>query len=280
MTRHPNPARRGWSLLELLIVLSVMVGIAGIAFPRLTRPLAESEVQRAAADFRDHLVDCRQTAVLSGRPLVLRLERGTGAYLWGEWAAVLAEDAGLNLLDDSLTDDPLADDDSATTSGGMVAGSTPGQSSAAAANLRVRRLSLPAGMVFEAIHEAAETPDSAWSGDGAAGASDAGVSGSGQSLTADDRGSPRLGSDSVIDRGRGDPLATGGDPESTPIESGRRDYLAFLPSGQSRDRVVVFRESASGMRVALELDAITGMTRLVRLPAVAPDVDVAGTGGS
>lgn len=274
MTRHPNPVRRGWSLLELLIVLSVMVGIVGIAFPRLTRPLAESEVQRAAADFRDHLVDCRQTAVLSGRPLVLRLERGTGAYVWGEWGAVLAEDTGLSLIDDGLTDDPV------TPGSGAATGSAPDQSSALAANLQVRRLNLPAGMIFEAVHEATETPSSAWSGEDLSGPVDAGAVGPDESFPGDDRGSTGLGSDSATDRGRVDPLVAGDDPETSLIESGRRDYLTFLPSGQSRDRVIVFRESASGMRAALELDAITGMTRLVRLPPVTPDVDVSVVGGS
>lgn len=280
MTRRLNPTRRGWSLLELLIVLSVMVGIVGIVFPRLTRPLAESEVQRAAADFRDHLVDCRQTAVLSGRPLVLRLERGTGSYLWGEWDAVLAEGTGLDLVDDGLAGESLANEPSAMTDDGSATGSDLDRSSAAPSDLKVRQLSLPAGMVFEAIHWAAETPASAWAGEAREGAADAGEFGAGESLPADGGDSLRSDGDSAIDRGRVDPPVSGDSPPTSAIESGRRDYLSFLPSGQSRDCVVVFRESASGMRAALEMDAITGMTRLVRLPAVAAEVDFRPVGAN
>jgi type II secretory pathway pseudopilin PulG len=280
MTRRLNPERRGWSLLELLIVLAVMVGIVGIVFPRLTRPLAESEVQRAAADFRDHLVDCRQTAVLSGRPLVLSLKRGTGNYLWGEWDAVLAEGTGLNLVDDGLAGESLANEASAMTDDGSVTGSDRDRWSVSPSDLKVRQLSLPPGMVFEAIHRAAETPASAWAGEAREGAADAGEFGAGESLPAGGPGDLRSGGDSAIDRGRVDPLVSGGNPQTSAIESGRRDYLSFLPSGQSRDCVVVFRESASGMRAALEMDAITGMTRLVRLPAVAPEVNLRPTGAS
>lgn len=275
MTRRLNPARRGWSLLELLIVLSVMVGLVGLVFPRLTRPLAESEVQRAAADFRDHLVDCRQTAVLAGRPLVLRLERGTGNYLWGEWEAVLAEDAGLGSIDNGLGGDSLANEASAVTEGGLATGSELDRSSVSPSALVVRRLSLPPGMVFEAIHWAAETPTAAWAGAAPPGSAAVGEFGSGESPQADNL---RSGSDSAIDAGQIEPSVSAASPPTFAIESGRRDYLSFLPSGQSRDCVVVFRESATGMRAALEMDAITGMTRLVRLPAVAPEADLQSLG--
>lgn len=47
-------------------------------------------------------------------------------------------------------------------------------------------------------------------------------------------------------------------------------YLPFLPSGQTRDAVIVLRDSATGSRVALEIEAVTGMMRTQRLAATVP----------
>jgi hypothetical protein len=58
---------------------------------------------------------------------------------------------------------------------------------------------------------------------------------------------------------------------SSAIEVGRRDHLNFLPSRRGRECVIVFREPLTGLRAALESDAITSMTRVVRLPPVAPE---------
>lgn len=268
MTPRPRPSRWGWSLLELLIVLTVMVGVVGIAFPRLTRPLAESEVQRAASDFRDHMIDCRQGAVIAGRPFVLSLRRGSGDYVWGDWAAVLAERDGVGTGSASIggeSDAVLANDTAASSS---ASGSRPGDETSEPP-LVLRRQALPEGIVFEAVYWEGETPIEAWGeieiaegrGDGGQGDGEA-LSGRGESGTGD----------SGAMAGRG--AAGAGQVEenaSSAIEVGRRDHLNFLPSGRGRDCVIVFREPLTGMRAALESDAITSMTRVVRLPPVAAE---------
>lgn len=221
--------RFAFSLLELLIVLAVMVGIVAVAFPRLTRPLAESEVQRAASGLRDTIVDCRQAAAFFGQPVVLRLQAGGDQIVWGDWAEVIGEDWGL-----------VGDTDGGDTTASALSTSTSSSGSVGnpiAFDGRPRRSTLPFGMVVEAVHWVTrggpgdELPDSVLMGDAAGGIpGDAAGGGFGN-------------------------------------ESGERWYVAFLPSGRSRDCVIVVLDRATGMRAGLEIDAVTGLSRITRLPA-------------
>jgi len=213
--------RFAFSLLELLIVLAVMVGIVAVAFPRLTRPLAESEVQRAASGLRDTIVECRQAAAFFGQPLVMRLQSGGDQIVWGDWAEVIGEDWGL------VVDTDGSDSTSAGLSTSMPPSGSAGN--AIAFDGRPRRSALPFGMVVEAVHWVTrggpgdELPDSVLMGDAAGGG---------------------------FSRG-----------------SGQRWYVAFLPSGRCRDCVIVVQDLATGMRAGLEIDAVTGLSRITRLPA-------------
>lgn len=274
----PRPSRRGWSLLEVLIVLTVMVGVVGIAFPRLTRPLAELEVQRAASDFRDHMIDCRQASVLAGRPFVLSIRRGSGDYVWGDWAAVLAEGDGGGMGSASIGGESDAAAANDTASASSVSGSRSGGETSEP-SLVLRRQALPEGIVFEAVYWEGETPIEAW---GISEISDArGFEGQGNR---DGQGNREGNADALSGRGESGTgalgaMAGGGasgagqveENASSAIEVGRRDHLNFLPSGRGRDCVIVFREPLTGLRAALESDAITSMTRVVRLPPVAPE---------
>lgn len=271
MTPCRGPLRRGWSLLELLIVLTVMVAVVGIAFPRLTRPLAESEVQRAASDFRDHMTDCRQASVLAGRPLVLSIRRGTGDYVWGDWAAVLAEADGGGIGSAAIPEESDVVPGTETASASSWSGSRSVSETSEPSSM-LRRQSLPEGIVFEAVYWEGETPIEAW---GLSEISEArGVEGQGDRDGEADALSGR-GESGAGDLGAmaGGGAAGAGQAEenlSSAIEVGRRDHLNFLPSGRGRDCVIVFRETLTGLRAALESDAITSMTRVVRLPPVPP----------
>ncbi|WDQ15704.1 hypothetical protein PSR62_18930 [Rhodopirellula sp. P2] len=48
-------------------------------------------------------------------------------------------------------------------------------------------------------------------------------------------------------------------------------YLPFLPSGQTRAAIIVLRDTATNSRVAIEIEAVTGMMRTARLSPAAPD---------
>jgi Tfp pilus assembly protein FimT len=252
--------RVGFSLLELLIVLSVMVGVVAVAFPRLTRPLAESEVQRAAGGVREVVGDCRQTASFFGQPLVMRLDAGSDEVVWGDWAGIVAEDWGAGMSVDAAEGRQsglVASDDAGGGEMGRTSGGNP-----ITFDGKPRRYRLPYGMVVEAVHWAArgddgELPD--WvvmGGDGAArGNRSTGGQDSAASLS-----QPRQS---------GATTQMPASPASGATEG--RWYIAFLPSGRCRDSVIVVRDTATGMRAALEIDAVSGLSRVTRLPAFAPD---------
>ena len=87
-----RPSKRGFSLLELLIVLAIMAGATALVWPSLSRPLAETSVQQAGNLLRDQIASCRHTAALSGQPMMMRFEIGRNEVTYGSWQALMAEE--------------------------------------------------------------------------------------------------------------------------------------------------------------------------------------------
>lgn len=76
---------QGYSLLELMIVLVVLVGLLALAWPSLSRPLANSDLQQAATQLRTHLAAARLSAMQSGEPVLVRIEHGAGILTYASW---------------------------------------------------------------------------------------------------------------------------------------------------------------------------------------------------
>ncbi|MFN5321774.1 MAG: Tfp pilus assembly protein FimT/FimU [Planctomycetota bacterium] len=81
-TRHAGP-RRGFSLMELFLVITILSVIAVITFPLLRRPLNESVVQDAGQQLLRELAAARSAAIESGRPLLFQYQAGSGRYYIG-----------------------------------------------------------------------------------------------------------------------------------------------------------------------------------------------------
>jgi Tfp pilus assembly protein FimT len=255
--------RVGFSLLELLIVLSVMVGVVAVAFPRLTRPLAESEVQRAAGGVREVVGDCRQTASFFGQPLVMCLKAGSDEVVWGDWAGVIGEDWGSGVADDvaeGRQSPSMAPEDSGQT--GRTSGGNP-----ITFDGKPRRYRLPYGMVVEAVHWATRGDDDELPESVVIGGSGDDMVGPGGRLTGE--GSTDTNASPPPPPQTGRTGRSGGAMAGGATEG--RWYIAFLPSGRCRDSVIVVRDTATGMRAALEIDAVSGLSRVTRLPAFAPN---------
>lgn len=136
--------RRGFSLMELFIVLTILSMITLIAFPMLRRPLNESVVQDAGQQLLHDLAAARTAAIESGRPILFQFQIGSGQYYIGEQDQRLdnpidskskADDA-LGLLPDASAKSPLANSPNRNS-----------QENSRPAPLRLRR-ELPADVTF------------------------------------------------------------------------------------------------------------------------------------
>jgi len=78
--RHGRSTRRGFTLLELIIVLALLAMLAAIVWPLLRNPLQRSVTQRAARQLVDDLARARLNAIETGRTMAFRYEPGGGRY--------------------------------------------------------------------------------------------------------------------------------------------------------------------------------------------------------
>ncbi|QDT05525.1 hypothetical protein K227x_39250 [Rubripirellula lacrimiformis] len=191
-----RPRNAGFSLLELMIVLTIMVGIGAVAWPSLRRPMADSSVQQAASELRGQIADCRQTAAVQGEPRLMRFQADQPLVYSGRWTDLVAE---------QLSDTPPDVGDEVDRD--------------------VDAWELPVDIVVDEVQFDQ------------------------QSYVAVDQSS--------------DPSV------STDIEKSMW-YLPFLPNGQTRAAVIVLRDTATNSRVAIEIEAVTGMMRTSRLSAAQP----------
>lgn len=72
--------RRGYSLMEMLIVLSVLAGMAAMAWPMLQSPLGKLRLQAAAQEVSTELSKARLKAMQSGVTQVFRIQMNTGKF--------------------------------------------------------------------------------------------------------------------------------------------------------------------------------------------------------
>src|SRR6185437_3581200 len=76
-TRH---RRSAFTLLELLLALSVLVAVAAITWPALERPLASQRLRRAAEQVRTQWIKARTKAISTGETYSFRYEPDTARF--------------------------------------------------------------------------------------------------------------------------------------------------------------------------------------------------------
>jgi type II secretion system protein H len=74
-------AARGFTLLELMIVLAIMVLLIALVWPSLRRPVLRHAVQQAAQQLVRDLARARMAAIDHGRIMALRYEPGGSRYV-------------------------------------------------------------------------------------------------------------------------------------------------------------------------------------------------------
>lgn len=67
---------KGFSLLELMIVVVLIAGITAIAWPSIARPMRKAELSEATQKLREAIEDGRYQAMMSGEPVFLQITEG------------------------------------------------------------------------------------------------------------------------------------------------------------------------------------------------------------
>ncbi|MCR9295967.1 MAG: type II secretion system GspH family protein [bacterium] len=88
----------GFSLLELIIVLVVMVGLIAIVWPNLQRPLSRTRLDEAAQIVRSAIDETRYQAMLAGTPWFVKLQIGDSAVAAGTFDAFVEASPQSDLL--------------------------------------------------------------------------------------------------------------------------------------------------------------------------------------
>lgn len=79
--RRGQPRRCAFSLLEMLVVLSLLGVMLSMAWPSMRRTLGKSQLREAAKQVRTQLATARLSAMESGRPQQFRFQPGTGRFV-------------------------------------------------------------------------------------------------------------------------------------------------------------------------------------------------------
>lgn len=79
-TASPRPACRGFTLVELVVVLAVLAMVAAMSWPVLRRMLGKTELVAAAKQLRSVLVKTRLRAIENATSQEFRFFPGTGRF--------------------------------------------------------------------------------------------------------------------------------------------------------------------------------------------------------
>lgn len=91
---------RGFTLFELLVVLSIVGLISAVALPRFIQALPGTELKNAARDLGASLRKARSEAIRSGRQVTLVLTEDTGSVIQGPGVTGWTLPRGLTLQSD------------------------------------------------------------------------------------------------------------------------------------------------------------------------------------
>lgn len=75
-----NQHRRGHSMMEMMIVMSVLAGMAAVSWPMVQSPLSKMRLQAAAQEVSSELSKARLKAMQSGVAQVFRIQKSTGKF--------------------------------------------------------------------------------------------------------------------------------------------------------------------------------------------------------
>jgi prepilin-type N-terminal cleavage/methylation domain-containing protein len=80
MTRRPAVRRPGFTLIEMLLVVAVIIALGAVAYPTLSAMYGDVKVKAAADAVRGAWTEARGHAIEDGRPYRFAIQPGTGKF--------------------------------------------------------------------------------------------------------------------------------------------------------------------------------------------------------
>ena len=103
-----SSAGRGFTLLELIVVVAILAIVAAMAWPSMRKLYTKGEIEDAAKQVRDALVRARLEAIETGTTQVFRFQPGTGRFeVVAKSAADGQADSTVVVSDETGLGDPL-----------------------------------------------------------------------------------------------------------------------------------------------------------------------------
>lgn len=227
----PYQTSKGFSLLELLIVLAVIAGLMALAWPNLRKPLNDSPLSQAAASLRELFDECRYQAILRSELTMLRVENQSSTVVMGSWEALLANQLE---LPSTTTDTPPPSE--ATTSNALMGKRRPPFQF---------QFALPTDIVVEQVLWSVSLPNTS------------GVDTSQSDPSTEKTLALDKPSDSLLNA----QLASSSDSLGSSFW-----YIPFTPSGLSKDVSIILRDTTTQKRIALQHQQGTGLITYTKLP--------------
>lgn len=214
----------GFSLLELIIVLMVMVSLLAIAWPNLQRPLRRTSLSEAAQTLRSAIDDSRFQAITTGTPMFVQLRRGENVMRAGSFDSFMNAESDI-----AATGSPAPQPAALKPLGG---GSDPHVFPSA-----IQSWLLPESIVISDVRWTLETPAEEFE-------PEVGSTADSTSPVAE------VQSDSMID------LAIGASPSTW--------WLPLVATGQGRDAAIVLLDTSINEKITVTFASATGALEIVR----------------
>lgn len=241
---------RGFSLLELMIVLLVMVGLLAIAWPNMQRTLRRTTLNEAAQVLREAIDEGRYEAITTGKPIFVQMQQGNHEVRTGSFANFAnAEDVDGSFNASSLsatsTHSSVLSDAAETAPHGLGLKTH-------ADSKTPRTWRLPESIVITEVN---------WTSDSIADAIDEGVFGSDADPMARDANSvvKEIG-DAALANGSNDSEAVIAAIGTSPSDW----WLPISATGQSRNASIVLYDTSIHEKMTVTYASATGALEIVR----------------
>ncbi len=236
---------RGFSMLELMIVLVLMVGLLAIAWPNMQRLLRRTTLNEAAQVLREAIDEGRYEAITTGKPIFVQMQQGNHEVRTGSFANFANEEDAAKSLG-TASNQSGVQSDSPTTS-------QPGLGTRRSLDEKAPRTwRLPESIVITEVN---------WTSDSVTDESDAGTFASNADSAANDLKSET--------NERGDATIASGvvDSEAAMADLGTHHSDWWLPisaTGLSRNASIVLYDTSIHEKLTVTYASATGALEIVR----------------